>query len=99
MTKQTRRSYTPEYKLEAIALIRKQGFSIGRAAAHLDLNHNILRRWLKEHDIQLFSDYQGKAGVKPEQKQLRELEKRIKDLELENDILKKASSYFAKHMK
>lgn len=99
MTKQTRKSYTPEYKLEAIALVRKQGFSIGQAAAHLDLNHNILRRWLKEHDAQPFSDYQGKAGMTPEQKQLRDLEKRIRELEVENDILKKASSYFAKHMR
>lgn len=44
MTKQARKSYTLEYKLDAVALVRKQGFSIGQTAAHLDLNHNILRR-------------------------------------------------------
>lgn len=37
MTKQTRKKYTPEYKLEAIALVRDQGLSIGEASAHLDI--------------------------------------------------------------
>ena len=99
MTKQTRKKYTPEYKLEAVALVRDQGFSIGEAAAHLDINHNMLRRWLKEHDFQPFSDCQGKAGMTPEQKRIRELEKQVRELQLDNDILKKASSYFAKHMR
>lgn len=87
MTKQTRKSYTPEYKLEAITLVRKQGFNIGQAVAHH--NHNILCRWLKEHDAQPLSDYQGKAGMAPAQKHLRDLEKRIRELEVKNDILKK----------
>ena len=59
----------------------------------------MLRRWLKEHDAQPFNDYQGKAGMTPEQKRIRELEKQVRELQLDNDILKKASSYFAKHMR
>lgn len=35
----------------------------------------------------------------PEQKRIRELEKQVRELQLDNDILKKTSSYFAKHMR
>lgn len=99
MKKQSRKRYTPEYKLEAIALVNDQGFSIGEAAAHMDINHNMLRRWLKEHELQPFSDYQGKAGMTAEQKRIRELEKQVRELQLDNDLLKKASAYFAKHQR
>lgn len=99
MKKQLRKRYTPEYKLEAITLVNEQGFSIGEAAAHMDINHNMLRRWLKEHEVQPFSDYQGKAGMTAEQKRIRELEKQVRELQLDNALLKKASAYFAKHQR
>ena len=45
-----RRKFSREFKLEAINLVRSRGVSIVQAARDLEVNHNMLRRWLKEHD-------------------------------------------------
>ena len=45
-----RKKYSREFKVEAVNLVRERGVSIVQAARDLDLNHNMLRRWLKEHD-------------------------------------------------
>ena len=41
-----RRSYTPEYKLEAASLVLDQNYSVPEAARSLGLNENVLRRWV-----------------------------------------------------
>ena len=42
-----RKKYSREFKLEAVNLVKARGVSIVQAARDLDLNHNVLRRWLK----------------------------------------------------
>ena len=42
-----RRKFSREFKLEAVNLVRDRGVSIVQAARDLDINHNMLRRWLK----------------------------------------------------
>ena len=43
-----RRTYWREFKLEAVNLVKERGVAIVQAARDLDLNHNVLRRWVKE---------------------------------------------------
>ena len=41
----TRRTYTPEFKVEAVKLIAEQGYSVAEAARALGLNENLIRSW------------------------------------------------------
>ena len=41
----TRRTYTPEFKAEAVKLVTEQGYSIAEAARSLGLNENLIRSW------------------------------------------------------
>ena len=51
MFQMERKKYSREFKLEAVNLVRERGVAIVQAARNLDLNHNMLRRWLKEFEI------------------------------------------------
>jgi hypothetical protein len=44
------KKYSREFKLEAVKLVKERVIAILHAARDLHLNHNMLRRWLKEHD-------------------------------------------------
>ncbi len=90
-----RRSYTEEFKREAVALVMEQGYKISAAARSLEISTNMLRRWRQE--------LEGEASGTPlsgdERSELKRLRKEVRNLRMEKEILKKASQYFAKEMK
>ena len=43
-----RRSFSREFKLEAVRLVRERGVSIAQASRDLDLHENMLRKWVKD---------------------------------------------------
>ena len=96
---ETRRQYTNEFKLDAIALVQEQGYSAAQAAKSLEINENMLRRWIKRHREQGNESFRGNGNMMPEQKRIRELERQVRELEMEKAILKKAAAFFAKEMK
>ncbi len=87
--------YTKEYKEEAVALVREQGYSVPEAAKSLGINTNILYRWKEKFEKEL----EGKSLSIDERTELKKLRKEIKTLRMEKEILKKASAFFAKEMK
>ena len=91
-----RRKYTREFKLEAVNLVRERGVSIVQAARDLGLNHNVLRRWLKELDADPKHAFPGLGQMKPEHLEIDRLRKEVVRLKAERDILKKAAAYFAR---
>ena len=92
MTKQKRRSYTREFKEEAVKLISEQGYSYAEAGRNLGVNPNQLSRWKREIDGDN-GDPGSTASLQAELKRLRKENKRLK---LEREILKKAATFFAK---
>ena len=44
----TRRTYTREFKVEAVKLVRERGVSVVQAARDLDVHQNVLRNWVRE---------------------------------------------------
>ncbi len=96
----TRKQYTKEFKLDAISLVLDQEYPITEAARSLEINANMLRRWIKKYqaddDGQLF---RGNGKVTPEQEEIRRLKAQIKQLNLERQILKEAAVFFAKETK
>ena len=87
--------YTKEYKEEAVALVREQGYSVPEAAKSLGINANILYRWKEKLEEEL----EGKSLSIDERTELTKLRKEIKTLRMEKEILKKASAFFAREMK
>ena len=93
--KRTYKQYSKEYKAEAVALVREQGYSVPEAAKSLGLASNILYRWKDQIESQL----EGKSLSVDEREELKRLRKENKNLRMEKEILKKASAFFAREMK
>ena len=90
--KKQRRSFTPEFKLEAASLVLDQGYSIAEACRSLGIGDTALRRWVDQLRAERDGETHASKAMTPEQKRIRELEARVKRLEQEKDILKKASA-------
>src|SRR5213596_716454 len=88
-----RRSFSREFKLEAVRLVRERGVSVAQAARDLDLHQNMLRREFGADPAQAFP---GQGQMKPEQAEIERLRREVAKLKAERDILKKAAAYFAK---
>jgi transposase len=91
-----RKKYSKEFKLDAISLVSEQGYSQAEAARSLDINANMLGRWVKEHKIEDGQAFRGNGKLTPEQEEVRALRAQVKRLQMEKDILKKATVFFAK---
>ncbi|MDB5052817.1 MAG: transposase, partial [Bacilli bacterium] len=65
----------------------------------LEVSVNSLYRWKSELQQDAGNAFRGSGNLKADEKEQRELQKRIRDLEMENEILKKAMHYFAKDRK
>ncbi len=93
--KRTYKQYSKEYKEEAVALVREQGYSVPEAAKSLGLASNMLYRWKEQIESQL----EGKSLSVDEREELKRLRKENKNLRIEKEILKKAGAFFAREMK
>ena len=98
MEKRKRRSFTREYKAEVVELIRKSGKSIGSIAKELDLTETAVRAWVRQAEVDAGRGPIG-ALTTAEREELAQLRKRVKILEMEREILKKATAFFAKESK
>lgn len=87
-----RRSFTPEFKLEAASLVLDQGYSVPEASRSLDIGETILRRWVKQLEEERGGATPTNKALTPEQQKIQELEARINRLEREKTILKKATA-------
>ena len=97
MTK--RKQYSKEFKLDAIALVVEQNYSQTEAARNLGINSKILSRWIREADDDDGHAFRGNGKLTPDQDEIRKLKAQVKRLEMEREILKKATVFFAKETK
>ena len=98
MSRRERRSFTAEYKAEVVALVRKSGKRAGVIAKELDLTETAVRAWVRQAEVDAG---EGPAGAltTAEREELARLRKQVKTLEMEREILKKATAFFAKESK
>ena len=91
-----RRSYTKEFKTEAVALAEKKEKPISQVAKDLGLNENVLRRWIhqrKDAEGTTINVFPGHGRARDAE--LIRLRKENKALRNANEILKKAAVIFA----
>jgi len=92
----TKRSFTREFKLEAVKLVSERGVSIAQASRDLGLHANVLRKWVRDQKADPQHAFPGHGQMKPEQAEIAALKKEVAKLKMERDILKKAAAWFAK---
>ena len=92
----TGRTFSRDLKLEAVKMVKDRGGALRQVARDLDLNENMLRRWIRESSEDPQDAFPGLGNMKPEQAEIARLQREVAKLKMERDILKKAAAYFAK---
>ena len=95
----TRKKYSKEFKLDAVSLVLEQDYSRAEAARNLGINAQMLGRWVKERQAGEGQAFRGNGKLTPEQEEIKRLKSQVKRLEMERDILKKATAFFAAETK
>jgi len=83
----------PEFRRRAVELARSGVHPVAKVASHLRISESCLRRWMAADDVNAGS---REGLTSDERKELVELRRRTRVLEMENEILKRASVYFAR---
>jgi len=87
-----KRNFSAEFKRESAQLVLDQNYTVAAAASAMDVGLSTMTRWVK----QLRDERQGKipkaSPITPEQIEIHELKKKLQRIEMENDILKKATA-------
>src|SRR5262249_10717808 len=90
----TRRTYTPEFKAEAVQLVTGQGYSVAEAARSLGVSENLIRNWKRALLGKGDHAAPGRGELSPQEHELARLRAENKRLLAERDILKKAAAFF-----
>ena len=94
---QQRRRFSPEFKRDAIALYKSSGRSIAAVAKELGLGESNLGGWLaKDREQRAISDPVGYAAEVAESDEVKRLRRRVAELEVEREILKRSMVFWVK---
>ena len=90
--KKSRPVFTDELKNDAARLVLDQGYTVTEACKAVGVGNTALRRWVKQLDGERGGITPTSKAFTPDQQRIQELEARIKEIEWEKDILKKATA-------
>ena len=95
---QNRKKYDSDFKKNAVLLANEPGRSVSEVAIKLGINADLIYQWRKAFKKNGDLAFPGKGieALTDEQKRIRELEKELKNTEMERDILKKAMAIFSR---
>ena len=93
-----RKVYTTEFKEGAVRLVTEQGRKKSDVAKSLGVSEVSLSRWIKAFAEEGKDAFRGNGQRSHEEREIFELKRKIKELEEEREILKKAAAYFAKNL-
>ena len=95
----TRKTYTREFKIEAVRLLERSGRSQAEIADELGMASRSLSRWQKKYGADGEAAFPGRGNLTPEEERIRQLERENEILRQERDILKKAVTIFSQPSK
>lgn len=90
MARRKRRNFTPEFKAEAVRLVKESGRPLAQVARELDVDKGTLRHWQRTLEGE-----PSAAQQLTEREELRRLRRENARLKLEQEVLKKAMAFFA----
>jgi len=93
------RKFDQQFKEEAVRLVTEGGRSVTEVAHGLGIHENLLHTWKRKYKEDPAGSFPGKGHLKPEEEQLKRLQKENANLKEDREILKKALAIFSKHPK
>lgn len=104
-----RRYFDTHYKRQVIQLMREQHLSVGQVCKHLNLVDSVVRRWILEFGAQETAGLHSLCGTESTgspaahqqsdaEQRVRQLEDRLRQLQADNELLKKAAASFAREI-
>ena len=96
MGKSTRKTYSKEFKFNAVKMITVQGNRVTEVARDIGVSETLLHVWKRKYLEDKSEAFPGHGNLKSKDAYIHKLEKENKRLKDERDILKKATIFFAK---
>ncbi len=90
-----RRSFSQEFKIEAVRMVVEQGRDLFQVCEDLEIRADMLRKWVKKFENDGNHAFPGSGRIKPEDEETRRLRREVERLRMERDILKKAVAIFS----
>ena len=90
-----RRSFSQEFKIEAVGMVVKQGRDLFQVCEDLEIRPDMLRKWIRKFEDKGKHAFPGSGHLKPEDEENRRLRRENERLRMERDILKKAVAIFS----
>ncbi|NQZ08322.1 MAG: transposase [Algicola sp.] len=91
-----RKTYTKEFKLDAINLVLEQGYTIADAARQLEIPAPMLSRWINESKQRGEQAFVGSGRIASDQEEIKILKAQVQQLKIERDTFKNATVLLAK---
>ena len=85
-----RRSFSREFKLEAVRMVTEGGHSLAQVARDLDIRPDMLRRWRRQSEQDPEQAFPGVGQRKSREEEMWQLRRKLERVTTERDILKKA---------
>lgn len=92
MKRRPKRNFSPEFRLEAAQLVVDQNYKIREAAEAMNVGISTMDKWVRQLRMERGGESPKATPMTPDQLRIRQLEKRIREVEMEKDILKKATA-------
>lgn len=93
--RRARRTYTREFKVEAVRMVTEKGHPLSQVARDLELDPKLLRRWREILQAEGAQAFPGKGHLPPDEEEVRRLRRENDRLREEREILKKALAIFS----
>ena len=93
------KKFDPAYKMQICQAVESGTATVPELSRETGISENTLYGWLRRYRDNREVPFVGSGHVLPENEEMVRLRRECKDLREENEILKKAAAYFAKHQK
>ena len=97
--KRARKSFTTDFKLEVARMVVDQGLGVAQVSKDMSIGVTAVRRWVDQYRAEQIGQPGTGKPLTAEQQRIRQLEHENRQLRSDNDLLKKASAFFARELK